>query len=376
MNKLMKLALLLVALVAGGGMMRADKVVIFKDDFGKSLEKIKDNWTLSGKYSSSDFEGGTGNNSLQIASGEGAGTATTKDAFSSLVGTTAILTFNLRSASSSGSNRTLTISGNKSCKLDGGESTTRDAIAGKTRSVTIVITEASKSSSITLSADKNAACKIDDFEISYIPINLAPACTDGNSYFGTFSCPSAFVVPSDLTVSEIKVVDGKLQLSSYSTDEIVPANTGVMVSSATAGDHIISFTTGGTSKLGDDNMLKPSGNGITASEMLLGTSSGTQFYRLTMHNGTQIGFWWGAEGGAAFALGANKAYLAVPTNGNARLQGMWMDGDSQRIEGVRYDTVAESHTACDLQGRRVDASRFSPLKKGLYIVDGKKMMVK
>ena len=123
-------------------------------------------------------------------------------------------------------------------------------------------------------------------------------------------------------------------------------------------------------------MLKPSGNGITASEMLLGTSSGTQFYRLTMHNGTQIGFWWGAEGGAAFALGANKAYLAVPTNGNARLQGMWMDGDSQRIEGVRYDTVAESHTACDLQGRRVDASRFSPLKKGLYIVDGKKMMVK
>ena len=124
---------------------------------------------------------------------------------------------------------------------------------------------------------------------------------------------NAFVVPEGLTVSEISVIDNELLVEDYATGDVVPANTGVLMSATTAGDKTITLSAeAGTSVLGEDNMLKPSGDaGITAANM---TVADTKFYRLTMHNGTTIGFWWGAADGAAFDLAANKAYLLHSEN--------------------------------------------------------------
>ena len=145
--------------------------------------------------------------------------------------------------------------------------------------------------------------------ITYIPatatINLASACTDGaGNYYGTFSIDRAFVVPADLTVSAITGTSGAtLTLDNYATGDVVPANTGVLVSSTTAGDHTVTLSSeAGTAKTG--NMLKPSSETMTGDYL---------FYRLTMHNGTDLGFWWGAADGAAFDIAVNKAYLAVPS---------------------------------------------------------------
>ena len=165
-------------------------------------------------------------------------------------------------------------------------------------------------------------------------VTINSACTDGSQFFGTYSSSVAFVVPSVLTVSEVKVVSGKLQLSNYDTGDIVPANTGVLVSSATAKKFVLAPTTGGTSLLGSGNMLKGSGDdGITASAM---TAANTLFYRLTIHNGSTIGFWWGAADGAAFDLAANKAYLAVPVD--AAREGFGFD-DTTGIENVNRETI-------------------------------------
>ena len=221
---------------------------------------------------------------------------------------------------------------------------------------------------------------IDSYSIVYLyrkvsTVTLAATCTDRTKYYGTFSLASPFVVPSDLTVSEIKVVDGKLTVGNYETDDVVPANTGVMVSSTTSGDHYVTLTTkAGSSLFGSDNMLMPSGNGITAVGMGV-AAPGCKYYRLTMHNGTTLGYYWGAADGAAFDLGANKAYLAVPT-ASARLTGFEM-ADSEttdiRVKGrVKSDKLATA-TIFDLQGRRV---ADSSLKKGLYIVNGKKYIIK
>ncbi len=217
-------------------------------------------------------------------------------------------------------------------------------------------------------------------------VTLASACTDGVKYYGTYSNESAFVVPSDLTVSEIKVTDGKLTVGNYSTGDVVPANTGVMISSSTAGDHSVTLTSAaGSSVFGSENMLRPTGSGITA-EAMAAADGGCKYYRLTMHNGTALGYYWGAADGAAFALGANKAYLAVPT-ASARLTGFDMadsettdirvkgivNSERQRVgdgtSGMEFAAVA----VYDLQGRRV---ADSSLKKGLYIVNGKKYIIK
>lgn len=223
---------------------------------------------------------------------------------------------------------------------------------------------------------------INNYSVSYLyrkvsTLTLASACTDGERFYGTYSLGTAFVVPSDLTVSEIKVsADGKLTVGNYSTGDVVPANTGVMVSSSTAGDHSVTLTSAaGSSIFGSENMLKPSGNGITA-EAMAEANGGCKYYRLTMHNGTTLGYYWGAADGAAFALGANKAYLAVPTGIGARLTGFDMaDGEATGIGAALNDRgeMKNNELIYDLQGRRMANSQ---LRKGLYVVNGKKHIIK
>ncbi|MBQ8462863.1 MAG: hypothetical protein IJ544_01965 [Prevotella sp.] len=202
-------------------------------------------------------------------------------------------------------------------------------------------------------------------------INLAAACTDGTKYYGTYSSGSAFVVPEDLTVSEIKVVDGKLTMGNYETGAVVPANTGVMVCSSTSGAHSVTLTSeAGSSVFGDANMLRPSGSGITA-EAMASADAGYKYYRLTMHNNETLGFYWGAADGAAFALAANKAYLAVPTGSAARLAGFGMTGgEATGIEAVAGEKG--NGETYNLLGQRVTASQA----KGIVIRNGKKRVVK
>lgn len=201
-------------------------------------------------------------------------------------------------------------------------------------------------------------------------ITLNSACTDGSKVYGTYSNTSAWVVPSFLNVSEIGVNDGTLNAASYSTGAVVPANTGVMVSAVSGGNYTVELSSvAGTSILGNNNCLRPTGNGITAAQM---AQANTEFYRLTMHNGTQIGFWWGAENGAAFDLGVNKAYLAVATDnlglGESARTGLWFDDNEEELESIEIDATTTIYT--------LDGMKVNELQKGLNIVNDKKIFVK
>ena len=221
-----------------------------------------------------------------------------------------------------------------------------------------------------LGSGSSGRLEIGAIEVAYIgngTFSIAPECTDGKKYFGTYSSSRAFVVPEGLTVSEVKVTDGELNLSNYTAGAVVPANTGIVVSASTAGEKVIKFSgRTGTSVLGEDNMLKPSGDeGITASAMEV---AGTKFYRLTMHNNLELGFWWGAADGGAFDLASNKAYLAIPDGVGAH-EGLTF-GDATSIGSVKNVKV-EDGVYYNLAGQRV----IQPAK-GLYIVNGKKYVVK
>lgn len=207
-------------------------------------------------------------------------------------------------------------------------------------------------------------------------ITLAEACTDGNGmYYGTYSNSKAFVVSDDIIVSEISVVDNKLLVDSYETGAVVPANTGVMVSSTTAGDHEVTLSDeAGTSVLGNDNMLRPTGeNGITASEMS-DRDADCKYYRLTMHKGTTLGYFWGAAEGAAFNVAGNKAYLAVPAAVAAKMSSFVIGGGSTTaIDGIEAGNGANANRKVyNLQGQRMNGT----LPSGLYIIDGRKVIVK
>ena len=157
---LLKTMLLLFALIAGSSSAWAQKNVVFSEDFttNKTTALLEAaGWTLDGKVSMNGSKlNGT---ALQVASGQGSGSAKTPT-FSSLTNSTATLTFNI--ASSGSATNTLTITGNN-CKVNGGASTTASTADG---SVTIELSEASTSSSITFSA--TAGCVIDDIEVYYM----------------------------------------------------------------------------------------------------------------------------------------------------------------------------------------------------------------
>ena len=217
-----------------------------------------------------------------------------------------------------------------------------------------------------LGSSSSGRLEIGAITVNYVKstatLTLASACTDGTKYFGTYSNSSAFIVPADLTVSEISVIDGELVVENYATGDVVPANTGVMIASATAGEHTVTLSKEtGSSVLGSDNMLKASSVEMTGD---------CKFYRLTMHNGETIGFWWGAAEGAAFDIAANKAYLAVPNTAGARA-GFALFGDNvTAIESVK--SVADGEAVVyNLQGQRVNAN-----VKGIVIKNGKKFINK
>ena len=116
------------------------------------------------------------------------------------------------------------------------------------------------------------------------------------------------------------------------------------------------------------NYLKPTGdgeNGISESAM---AATGSAFYYLTK-NGDQIGFWPRKTGAAAFDFKVpNKAYLAIPSS-SVKVQGFAF---SDTVDGIKaVETEAESKVIYNLAGQRV-----SKMQKGIYVVNGKKMLVK
>ena len=249
-----------------------------------------------------------------------------------------------------------------------------------------------KSSTYTVSTDNNIVnifclgsgskqrLDIGGIKVYYVGsgnVTLAEACTDGENYYGTYSNSHAFVVPSGLTVSEINVVGGKLKVNNYEVGAVVPENTGVMVSSTTFGNKAITFTGKAGSVLGT-NCLKASGDaGIAAAAMEEAAPSlYYKHYRLTMHNpatDNKIGFWWGAPDGAAFEVAANKAYLAVPVAAARSGFNLFGDDDTTGIEAVDVNTenANVAHEYYNLNGQRI----ANP-SKGLYIVNGKKVIIK
>ena len=91
-----------------------------------------------------------------------------------------------------------------------------------------------------------------------------------------------------------------------------------------------------------------------------------------MHNGTEIGFWWGAEAGAAFAYNtANRAFLAIP-NDVTPAHGLWFDDETTGISEIANSKQPIVNGQCfNLAGQRV-----AQPTKGLYIVNGKKVVIK
>jgi hypothetical protein len=91
--------------------------------------------------------------------------------------------------------------------------------------------------------------------------------------------------------------------------------------------------------------------------------------------GQNAGFYWKEEGGAPFESMAHEAYLVLNQELVPDIKALLLDGTV--LTGIREVTVSNAPSGnqivYDLQGRRVFATK---LPKGIYIVGGKKVVVK
>jgi hypothetical protein len=147
-------------------------------------------------------------------------------------------------------------------------------------------------------------------------------------------------------------------------DGIIPAETGAVFRGA-AGQYLFTkASTEGTAVAG--NLLRGYAGTEGYAEVAL-PEDGSVNYVLTVQGG-KVGFF---RKEAGFKVYNNKAYLNVPAAQNVRSLVIRFEGDgSTGIENSEF-TIQNSEFIYDLTGRRV----LNPTK-GVYVVGGKKMIIK
>lgn len=197
-----------------------------------------------------------------------------------------------------------------------------------------------------------------------VTVNLA----DG---FGTLYNANALTVPAGASCGIVTgVKNGVLDVDyKYAAGQNVPAKTPVLVKAP--GKESVTFTTTtSTETAPTTNLLKGADkDGKFTAE------PNYYYYKLAYDNFTAktgLGFYWGAAEGGAFTMKAGKAYLAVKQDVAQGAQKFSLEGNATGIEAVEQANEA-NRVVYTLDGRRVMNEK---LAKGLYIINGKKVLVK
>ena len=118
----------------------------------------------------------------------------------------------------------------------------------------------------------------------------------------------------------------------------------------------------------DNNLLYGSDTKVT-------TTGGATYYKLTYGSAfgheSVFGWYWGADNGAPFASPAHKAWLAVPDAKARAFVGLPGD-DATGIATIENRQQNTDNLWYDLNGRRINA----PKTKGIYVKDGRKLVIK
>ena len=194
--------------------------------------------------------------------------------------------------------------------------------------------------------------------------------TIGKAGYATFFTDWTFVMPEGVEGGIVTgAADGRLTVDyRYTAGTTVPANTGLLLKGA-AKTYTYNLSTE-TPDAPEVNYLKGSvDGGMTEGD-------GCLFYMLSYdQSGENLGFYWGAEGGAAFENGAGKAYLALPQAVASQVRGFILDGTTTGISGVTTEANNAPAAVYSLTGVRMGTTTDN-LPAGIYIVNGKKVLVK
>lgn len=148
------------------------------------------------------------------------------------------------------------------------------------------------------------------------PLTIPNPVTVTSATYGTYYNSTATQLPTGVKAATIDGANnGTLTINwRYDGDDndknVIPGGTAVMLKSA-AGNYTLTL-------LPDNTTAAPAGNLLKGSDVATTTTGGDIFYKLTYgevgsENENNLGWYYGATGGAAFTIDAHKAWLALTT---------------------------------------------------------------
>ena len=190
-------------------------------------------------------------------------------------------------------------------------------------------------------------------------------------YATFYDSKKSYQVPSKLKAYVVS--DGTADKLTYTeVGSIIPAGTAVMLKSSDKAEGRYTLTPSDAQvTYSGTNLLK--GSDVTTTTY---ADEASWFYKLTFGNSDSqmadtFGWFWGAANGGAFMIDAHRAWLAIPqTVSNAPTRGYELG------EGTTGITVVENAQKADGQYYNLQGQRIAAPKKGLYIHNNKKVIIK
>ncbi len=199
----------------------------------------------------------------------------------------------------------------------------------------------------------------------------------GDKSYATLYLPVDVQTDADTKAYYISSVANNIAELTEVDDGMIPAFTAVVLVNEEASTQTTLKVTSELSPIvsEEDNLLKG-----TLVPMSLDLSNETTNYSLGVVNGN-VGFYkYKNNGTSTITLGANKAYLQIPVPSSNSVRGFkfafagdesFVSEDGGFVDGINEVQAIEDNVIYDLNGLRVNK-----LRKGIYVVNGKKVVVK
>ena len=201
--------------------------------------------------------------------------------------------------------------------------------------------------------------------ITTTAVKLSDAADAETYNLATYSSPFATTLPNDMKAYTVKNENGNYYLSRLNlTDQVLPANTGVILASNEANTFIpVPATTAPEAPI-NNQLQATSGVAVTVdpatNAYIFTAKDNVAFFGLLSNNPNMR------------SIKAFKAYLTVGSNAAPRLSLNF--GDDNVTTGINTITNGEQKADIiyDLSGRRV----MNVQRAGIYIVNGQKRLIK
>ena len=193
--------------------------------------------------------------------------------------------------------------------------------------------------------------------------------TTGDDGYATYYNIYGYALPEGVTAYAVTESDSKLHITeAYSAGEDVAKSTGVILYGTSNTTYTFDLLPFATAEQPASNLLK----GVHTAATITAEDGDYYYYKLA--KGSQgLGFYWGAEDGGVFALDANKAYIALAkTKSKSRF--LSFDGTTTGIDTAETAVTGRDNAVYSISGVRMGSTDNLP--SGIYIVNGKKVLVK